>query len=474
MLVGGLLPTEDKEEGEVAEEGGPAISRLLLELAGDLPVEDAQKQGRFRLARNPEPRGHPSHLAAAAAAFRRYYTNDRSGFGEPSYLLSIGSSTGSTTQFDVRISHDEVPVLLIMPRHPSKLQEMLDDSLGVSDCRSRARHAQVVDGWAAACILAISPLRGRWRAPTGPTYHSVFRLPACHAQVNNFFTAARVLSLPQNMIQAVSAVVEEGKKEEDALYDDDFTQNAGGMRKDTCMLQLSNQGWAACCLCIFGICWHHQAAMTVAPLLSNTTSTAAALFKLLSGVDVLEACGCTEGVLAVLQGLTADSKRQGGLLRAPLAAMKEALVPLLLEGVLCGSGDERFLVQQGLLFHTRLKCSIPIHHDPAGAQENLSSDIWFLRENIGDPVGALLRAAGMSLPELPDDLDGDEGRTLQGLLVEYVHATVSNAGAMWLAQNTAPAMACGSTHALGTPCFLAGACPRPGVSDAGRQAGPQR
>lgn len=80
--------------------------------------------------------------------------------------------------------------------------------------------------------------------------------------------------------------------------------------------------------------------MTVVTLLPNTTSTAAALFKLLSGIDVLEACGCTEGVLAVLQGLTADSKRQGGLLRAPLAAMKEALVPLLLEGVLCWSGDE--------------------------------------------------------------------------------------------------------------------------------------
>lgn len=242
MLVGGLLPTEDKEEGEIAEEGGPAISRLLLELAGDLAVEDAVEQGRFRLARNPEPRGHPSHLAAAAAAFRGYYKNDRSGFGEPSYLLSIGSSTGSTTQFDVRISHDEVPALLIMPRHPSKLQEMLDYSLGVSDCRARARHAQFVDGWAAACILAFAHLRCRRRAPTGPTCHSVFRLPACQTLANNLFTVARVLSLLQNMIQAVSAVVEEGKKEEDALYDDDFTQNAGGMRKDSRMLQLSKQG----------------------------------------------------------------------------------------------------------------------------------------------------------------------------------------------------------------------------------------
>lgn len=45
---------------------------------------------------------------------------------------------------------------------------------------------------------------------------------------------------------------------------------------------------------------------------------------------------------------------------------------------------------------------------------------------------ALLREAGVQLSELelPADLKGDGGRTLQGLLVEYMHVTVGGAGGL--------------------------------------------
>lgn len=170
-----------------------------------------------------------------------------------------------------------------------------------------------------------------------------------------------------------------------------------------------------------------------------------------------------------------------------------------------------------LLFRSFATLLLGLPLATAGAQKSLSSDIWFLRDSLANPVGALLREAGVRLSqlELPADLKGDGGRTLQGLLVEYMHITVGGAGgclgptarrsipaqhvrpqtcnrlegaALLLPMQVAiPSAACAlliicrdCVHLALIASFplhvtmFAGTCPSLGIGDAHRQAGSQR
>ena len=150
MLVGGMLPTDEREEGELGEDDGPAVPRPLLELAGDQTVEEALAEGKFWCRLNPQPHGHPNHLAEATAAFKGYYTFQRTQqFGKLSYLLPIGQPTGSTTQNDVQVSYDPVSSCTIFVRTGDKLAEMELDCLEVS------RHAALALELVALCPFCL-------------------------------------------------------------------------------------------------------------------------------------------------------------------------------------------------------------------------------------------------------------------------------------------------------------------------------
>lgn len=158
MVVGGMLPTDEREEGELGEDEGPAVPPPLLDLAGDQTVEDALAEGKFWCRVNPQPFGHPNHLAEATAAFKGYYTFQRTQqFGKLSYLLPIGQPTGSTTQNDVQVSYDPVPSCTIFVRTGDKLLEMEMECLEVS---SRAALAlELVALYPLCLVSACAPIQ---------------------------------------------------------------------------------------------------------------------------------------------------------------------------------------------------------------------------------------------------------------------------------------------------------------------------
>lgn len=62
----------------------------------------------------------------------------------------------------------------------------------------------------------------------------------------------------------------------------------------------------------------------------------------------------------------------------------------------------------------------------AGAQQNLSSDLWFVREALHLPRSVLLHSCGVMDGALPqaEDLTDDDARALDGLLIDHIDVTV--------------------------------------------------